>query len=86
MMAVERCVGCVNLHWIEGPIKRMKIDALAHFVVHSCNCGKFFSLVCMLQKHRGRCGLFTDFIDKPTTYFCCLRLSPRWIAEVSEVQ
>lgn len=56
MMAVE---WYVDLHWVEFPMKCIKIHVLAHFTVHSCNSGKMFPSLDGLQKHFVRWGLFT---------------------------
>lgn len=80
-MTAEGCVGCVSLRWVECPVKRMNIHALANFVAHSCNCRAMFPSVDGLRKHWVRCRLFTDLYGQtdnlytPIFVVCSCRLA-----------
>ena len=43
--SVEGCVGCEDRQSMGGLVKRVRIHALGHFVLHACNCGKMFCSV-----------------------------------------
>ena len=58
--SVEGCVGCEDGQWRGGLVKRVRIHALGHFVLHACNCDKMFCSVDSLRRHRVKCRLFSN--------------------------